>query len=233
MVPTTRRTLLQAATAAVCGLAGCGQLTASSSSGGSTSESEHPPDSMANTDSDPSLIVFRADSETEPIRVSGAEPTPTPGYERRHSRVSHAVVDTIEKGRSLTVADGFDERRVVSFVEATDFDSQTLYLEHARVEQCFRLQLCEISWTPTEIRTDYARRLRPYDEECAVDTYVVESRLIRLDDGLDEASVNSFASSVSGSGECDESGRGDAEGEVGSGMEPGSSPNSDEGGGAQ
>ena len=84
----------------------------------------------------------------------------------------------------------------------SDFDTETVFLESVPVEECYRLQLCRIGWQSSEIRTDYTRVLRPYDEACAVDTTVYESRFVRLPTVLDADAVRSFQTSVSGSGHC-------------------------------
>lgn len=120
------------------------------------------------------------------------------------ARLANELIDTSSKAEEVSVADGFDRKRVSSFVAETDFDSETLYLESKRVRECFELRLCGISWDSDRVRTHYVRSLRPYDEYCAVDERVAESRLIRLPVALDARSVSSYGSSTSGSGSCDE-----------------------------
>ncbi|WP_284009944.1 hypothetical protein [Haloarcula pelagica] len=101
----------------------------------------------------------------------------------------------------MTVADVEGRARVRSFVDATDFASETLYLETNRVEECFELTLCYVAWSPDSVETDYARTIRPYNEACAVENRVFEARLIRIPAALDEGEVNSHGSSI-GSGTC-------------------------------
>jgi len=68
-----------------------------------------------------------------------------------------------------------------------------------------------VSWQSDSVDSDYTQRLRPYDEHCAADAHVFESRLIRLPVALDADAVNSYSSSIGGSGRCDPAGRGRAE----------------------
>ena len=203
----TRRRLLQAATALAASLAGCGGFS------GSASHSETvaaggagPPDS--NSETDPPQLVARGGAERPPIRLADEDgETPDDDPERRLGpRDDYAVVDSSEMAARLTVADGVDvDGDLGSFVEETAFDEETLYLQTNAVQECFRLELCWVSWQPGEIHTDYARTVREYDEACAADTRAYESRLVRLPVALDSDEVNSFGTTI-GSGRCDRGG---------------------------
>lgn len=213
MVPPTRRELLQVATASVACLSGCSLLA-----GDGTQAVQSPSNAPGTTDvdgnrlSDPSMVTLRGNTRRAPIHLGADGETDTPPVERRGSDVTTEVVTTRADGDALNVAEGFDSTDVTQFVSETEFDSQTLYLQTVRVRECFRLQLCQIRWTPSEIHADYARQLRPWDEECTVDSHVPESRLIRIPAALHADRVNSFGTSVSGSGRCDRGGRASAEG---------------------
>jgi hypothetical protein len=203
MVPPTRRRLLRTVTAATAvGLAGCSGL-GGERSGTSRSVSENADSTIpgGTTERDPETLLLRADTDGPPVRVDGEDGTPE-RPERRSSRLSYAVVDTRSRADRLLVADGVDADAVAAFRSATAFDSETLYLETRRVAECFRLRLCGVSWTAEEIRTAYARELRPYDERCSADESVFESRLIRLPAALDRAKVSSYGSSTDGQGRC-------------------------------
>ena len=129
--------------------------------------------------------------------------------------MTHELVDSQSKGQRLIVADGEDGDTVSSFIAETDFTNETVYLETNQVKECFRLKLCHVSWQPSKVETDYTQQLRPYDERCAVEKHVFESRLIRLPVALDRESVNSFGSHISGSGRCNPTGGPRAEGSSG------------------
>jgi len=157
------------------------------------------------------------DTERPPIWLAtsnseaGGRPTAS---ERDRWRESIVVDDWVRVDR-IRVADTVDREEVESFFAATDFAAETVYVEMGAVEECFRLDLCHVSWTPTEISTDYTRRTRSYTERCAVDEWVVEARLIRIPDAIEADDVNGYSSSI-GTGACDRR-QGRAEGEAGAG----------------
>lgn len=204
----TRRRLLQAATALAAGLAGCGRPSGSASQSSETIEAGGPRPGD-DSEEDPPTLLLRADSKRAPLRLADPdreEETPdTVRQERPSPRIRNGIVDSQSQGERITVADGVDSQGVSTFVSETDFDSETLYLETNVVQECFRLDLCWVSWTPNKVRTNYVRRLRPYDEACTDENRVFESRLIRFPVALDADSVNSFASGV-GTGQCDSRG---------------------------
>lgn len=221
MAPHTRRRFLHVAAAAAAGLAGCGRLSGDGAQCTPTATpAARPNRSASGSWTVPPTVLVRAGTALPPIRLvdPDREETESPYPDRHHLRWGHAIVDTQSRAERLTVADGVedgDANSVSSFVDATDFDSETLYLESNRVEECFRLKLCRVSWQPTEIDTDYTRQLRPYDERCDADEHVFESRLIRLPVTLDEEDVTSYGSSIGGSGRCEPTGTARAEGSSG------------------
>lgn len=217
MVSLTRRSLLHVATAIAGGLAGCSQFAGSDSHSSQSASSGGADIPETDAATDPPMVRRRA--TVPPMRLTDPdrEHTESPRWESA-SRLNHyVVIDSQSRGQRLTVADGVDSDALSSFVSATNFDSETLYLETQQVKQCFRLHLCYISWQSNKVQTDYVRRLRPYDERCTVDEHVFESRLVRLPVAIDEESVNSYGSSISGGGRCNRGGSVGAEGASGSG----------------
>lgn len=205
MVPCTRRRLLHVAAAGLGGLAGCSQLTGESApSSRSADGSDERSDVAADTETDPPTVMLRGGSEVPPIRPPDFERTQSnpPEYDYRSFRSDHRVIGSQSTADGITADDG---EAVSEFVSRTDFENETLYLESTLVQECYRLRLCEVSWGPDTIGTEYARHLRPYDEQCATETRVFESRLIRLPVALDADAVHSFSSSV-GRGQCNRSG---------------------------
>jgi hypothetical protein len=164
---------------------------------------------------DPETLLVRVDTDRPPIWLARpnneAEGRPT-ASERDRWRESIVIDDTARADR-LGVVESVDREQVESFLAATDFEVETVYVEMGAVEECFRLDLCHISWTPTEISTDYTRRTRSYTERCEVDEWVIEARLIRIPDAIEADDVNGYSSSV-GTGACDQR-QGRAEGEAG------------------
>lgn len=212
MVPATRRSLLHGVAGLAVTLAGCSGLNGSSEPTPTENVESAPDGPASGSVSDPDLLLLRSDDDRLPI-WSGDRSEETP---RRTDPIHDSVVvDTPTSADRLSVADSVDRDRLDSFLDGTDFESETLYLQNIRVEECFRLALCQIQWQPDEIRTDYVRRLRPYTEACAVETQVTEARLIRIPAALDADDIGGFGTSV-GTGAC-ESGRtrmesGDGEG---------------------
>jgi hypothetical protein len=211
MVSPTRRALLSGAAGLAAGLAGCSGLLDGSAESNRTEPRD---DSASESETNPETLSVRADTDRPPVwlaKSDGDDSRPTT-REHEHSR-RHIVVDDSARADRLMVADAVDRGRVQSFLAATDFETETVYVEMGSVEECFRHTLCHISWTPTSISTDYVRQSRPYTERCAVDDRVIEARLIRIPDAIEADDVNSYSSSV-GTGVCDHRG-GNAEGERG------------------
>lgn len=205
MSPQTRRRFLQAATAVAGGLAGCSDLTHGTAQSSRTVPADEGAGASAGrTESDPPVLLLRADSTVPPLRLTDpdGETTESVRPEEWSYYGTNELIDSQSRGERLAVGDGVDGEKVSSFVSATEFDSETLYLETTRVEECFRLRLCHVSWEPDEVQTDYVRVTRPYDERCSADERVYESRLIRFPVALDEDSVTGYGSSIRGSGPC-------------------------------
>jgi hypothetical protein len=205
MVPPTRRRLLQVATAAAAGLAGCSGLAGEEASSSRSVSSEGGATIPGGTsEPEPEAVLLRADTDRPPVRPGGFDETPTDTRwnQGRLRRLTTEVVDSRSRADKLTVADAVDAEAVSSFLSATDFEKQTVYLDTRRVEACFRLELCSIAWTADDVQTNYVRQIRPYDERCSDDNEVFEARLIRIPAALEADSVNSYGSSTSGGGRC-------------------------------
>ena len=205
----TRREVLAAAAVATVGLAGC--LSGEGSSSRSHASTEGPDRTVPEeqTTTDPPMLIRRGDTDRPPIRLAdngGDETDDRSPFDEHYpettlidstSMAERLVDDTSDSGNGS--ADSGDDTDLVSFVSETSFDTESLYLETKQVEQCFRLSLCYISWQDNEIRTDYGRVVRPYDEQCTADVTVFESRLIRLPVALDADEITGYGSSTSSS----------------------------------
>jgi hypothetical protein len=148
------------------------------------------------------MVRLRTDTDRAPIWLASEDGGERPDRSEERLHISSEVIDTTDRADRVRVAQGAGRDRVQSLVDATDFESETLYLETNRVDECFELTLCSISWRPDDVQTDYARTIRPYDEACTADKRVYEARLIRIPAALDSGEVHSYGSSV-GSGGCD------------------------------
>jgi len=220
MVPSTRRALLHSACGLATMLAGCnGMFEGSDVSTRTVSENDDSAAPGAGTVSDPEAVVSRVDTDRRPVWLDDGDGRPT---ESRHSRrLVSEIIDTASKADQITLAEEMDRSTIDSFLDETDFETETVYLQSAIVEECFRLTLCQISWTTDKISTDYGRVSRPYDEPCTAGNEVYSVWFIRIPDTLNAEDFSSYSSSIGGSG-C-EGQRASAEGEGGGG----SAPNSD------
>lgn len=208
MVPPTRRRLLLGAAGLTAALTGCTGLSDQGEQSATRTAGEQPRDPGGGRDTDPETVRIRSGSERVPVWMG--QPGDDDGRPRRGERGRHrasGVIDTAERADRIRAADPDARATVRSFLDGTEFGSETVYMETNGVEECYELSLCHVAWSPGQIETDYARRLRPYDEACSADTEIAETWLIRIPAPLDEAQVNSFASSI-GSGRC-ERGRSD------------------------
>jgi hypothetical protein len=139
---------------------------------------------------------------------------PTPDDHSRH--LSSLIVDSRSRAERVEIVDVPAAEDARSFITNTSFDRETVYIQNHRVRDCFRLDLCHVSWRSTTVETDYARILLPYDERCAADEWAAESWLVRIPAALSEDDVNGYSTSV-GSAACDRpAGPGRATGERGS-----------------
>ncbi|MFC6873421.1 hypothetical protein [Halobellus marinus] len=205
MVTPTRRALLHGAAGLATGLAGCSEVL-----DGSTESTRTAPQASRNDGSasgsvtDPEIHLIRVDTDRPPIWLaeSNSESSGRPTPSQRNRWRDSIVVDGPDRADSLDIGEPVDREQVESFVAATDFTTETVYVEMGAVEECFRLDLCHISWTPSSISTDYTRRTRPYTAQCAVDEWVTEARLIRIPDAIEADNVNKYSSSI-GTGTCD------------------------------
>jgi len=196
-----RRESLAALAGVAASLAGCSGFGAGGGESSPTPAADREPTGGGpghGSTGDPESLLIRTATERPPLWLTDGrdEGRPTP-HERRHHHDS-AVVDTASRADSLAAAEGVDEDSVDEFLDATDFESETLYLETFQVEACFELQLCRVAWGPKEVSTDYGRRTLPWDEPCGADERVFGARLLRIPDAIAADDVNSFSSSVGG-----------------------------------
>jgi hypothetical protein len=207
-----RRESLVLAAGAVGSLAGCSGFASSSRRTASESpaaERSAADGTSSGTETDPEVILVRVDTDRQPVWLvdegseDGGRPAPRP--DARH--INSMVVDGEDRANRLSVDSEVDGSHVESFLSATDFGDGTVFVETVRVEECFRLKLCRISWQPEKVSTDYIHRSRQWDEPCALDGRVFESRLIRIPDTLNADDIRAGSTSI-GTGACRQGGSG-------------------------
>lgn len=219
MVPSTRRALLHSTCGLATMLAGCsGMFEGSDESKRTASENDGSAAPGTGSESDPEAVVTRVNADRQPVWLDDGDSRPT---ESRHTRrLESKIIDTASKADRLAVAEDVDSSLIETFLDGTDFETETVYLQNVMIEECFRLMLCQISWTADKISTDYGRVSRPYDEPCTAGSKVYAVWFIRIPDTINADDISSYSSSIGGNG-CDGQ-RVSAEGESGGGSAPSS-----------
>lgn len=173
----TRRSLLGSAALGVLGtFAGC--------SGASDPESASVRRQASGTDPDPTVLKPR-NPDGDRILLDGSDVD----GEGEPISVGRELVTSAERASDLLVAEGVadaDRERIRSFLDATDYDAETVYVSPAGIRSCQRLEIDSVSWRPGRVEYEYCRELRPPDEACEADTMVTLGLLFRLPAVLDD-----------------------------------------------
>ncbi len=178
----SRRRLLQLGVGALAATAGCSAAT----TGDGPSEE----------------YVYVEDPEWESVRAGGTEPVVSHPNERL-SEIGYALFVTESTASKLTFRrepDGVEAAR--SFLEATRFDEETLFVRHDTVRQCYRREPFRLGREPSERvpRPAFCTRLRPPDVSCSKDAEDTAVHLVRLPVGLEDP-PNSYG--FTDSSDCD------------------------------
>lgn len=80
---------------------------------------------------------------------------------------------------------GADAESARAFLEATDFDEETVYITGRGIRSCYRLRVQSVSWEPRDVEYEYCRELRPPDVRCVADRWESLGLLFRLPAALD------------------------------------------------
>lgn len=195
MRPLTRRHALHAAAALLTGLAGC-----SGSNSGSGSIDSGTPTAMERAAgdrrvTDPEQYTLRGPVEKQVVRTASDEDGDDDRDERRWR---NELVASAKAADALTFVDVDDADGARAFLDETDFQNETIYVEQNTVGECWNVQLCHVAWGPDKIETDYSRTLRPVDAACSTDQRVTVVSLIRIPEALDPDAVHEHASSMGG-----------------------------------
>ncbi|MFB9825437.1 hypothetical protein [Halobaculum roseum] len=194
MVPselTRRRTLLGAA-GALAALAGC----SGSEGGGDEATPTVPAREPFDPESVPPHRSLRAATDEPLAWLPDETRTDTDGEPRRRRPTFVASRDRADRLRFADV-EGVEAAR--SFLAETTFDSETIYLERYPVRRCYELQLCDVSWSETDIDTQFGRVLRDADVACDPDARDSTAWFVRIPEALDPDRITSYGSGMSGS----------------------------------
>jgi hypothetical protein len=191
MVPLTRRRALAGAATLLAGLAGCGGSE-------ETAVDVNPREEPENVATDPERYALRNPTEERAVTVSDD------GEEldgRKRDAARRGVVADADTAAVLSFADIKGANDARAFVSATDFSAATLYLDRMPVDECYRMELCYVTWTETEIQTRYGRQYRDWDVACDAEETDTAVYLIRIPAALDPRSVSSLGGGYH-SGSC-------------------------------
>ncbi|QLG62536.1 hypothetical protein [Halorarum salinum] len=194
MVPITRRDALRGAAALLPLAAGCNGTEFDSPS--RTPTERRGPE---NVETDPELATLRGPGERAVVWFADGR-TATDGDGPPESYHPQGFVADGERVDATRFADVDGAGAAREFLEATDFDEETVYVDQSRIGECYRRELCYVGWSATEIRTDYGRVLRDVDVACETDTYDTVATLVRIPDVVDPDQVSGYGSGSSFSG---------------------------------
>jgi len=189
----TRRRVLSGASALLVGFAGC--------SGESSSSSSVPPEEVGNVAVDPESYSLRNPNDG-PVVWTGERPTPRDDEDRSHYR-HYTFVTGPDDAAGVSFANGPGVDGARAFLDETDYDAATVYVEQWRVQECFAPELCYVRWSTDNIDTSYARHYRDADVACEADAEDTIATLIRIPAAFDPSEISSYGSSY-GSGTCEE-----------------------------
>ena len=102
--------------------------------------------------------------------------------------LSRELVTTADRAAQLTVAPDVadeDRSRVRSFLDDTDYDTETVFVSRAGIRSCYRYRIRSVSWEPGHVEYEYCRELRPPDAACETGTRDAVGLLFRLPAALD------------------------------------------------
>lgn len=152
-----------------------------------TLESTHEYESIAVRSADNEVFVYRDDEAAEAADDRDQ-------YRSRRNRVF--VVDD-EAATALRIeTNERDASEIRQFVEATDFERESIVVEQRPIEDCYRRRLVAVRADDDEFRTEYCQTLKDATTACEADKKLVEAIVIRVQRPYDEE-PSSYASSES------------------------------------
>lgn len=198
MVP-SRRQFLAGVAAATAATAGCSGTNSGSSDPGTPTESGPGSGNVARDP--PHLTVRRDASEEPPVWVGPSEGgTDVDGDGRPVGAHGRKLLATASAADRVEVAADVDPEPVRSFLRETVFEEETVYLVFRPVRACYRLELCHVTWTESDVETQFGGDYRDADVACTQDVREGVSVLIRIPDALEPAEVSSYGGGWSGGG---------------------------------
>ncbi len=113
------------------------------------------------------------DADSENDETGDTDPAP----------IGRELVTNADRAAELTVAPGVaeaDRSRVRSFLDDTDYETETVFVARAGIRSCYRFRIRSVSWEPGHVEYGYCRELRPPDAACEADARDAVGLLFRL-----------------------------------------------------
>ncbi|MDQ2048896.1 hypothetical protein RBH26_00190 [Natronolimnohabitans sp. A-GB9] len=144
--------------------------------------------------------------ESLTLRADGAEPFVYPDGEppedgektgsRPYERSVEFVLSDDEASAIRIDADDEDVDDARTFLEATDFETESVVIDQREIEDCYRRHLLSVQANPDEFRTQFCQSLKAPTTPCEADVTVMEAVFVRVQRAY-EAAPSSRASSES------------------------------------
>ncbi|MES3161961.1 MAG: hypothetical protein PPP55_10400 [Halorubrum sp.] len=167
-MPSTRRTLLGALIPTVALVAGCTARGDAPDTGG--------------TDTDPTVHKPR-NPAGDAVLVDGDANDLVP--------LRNRVITSAERVAEIGFTDGVPDSTAAktrTFLETTDYDTETVFVRHVHTEACRRYRIRSVSWEPGRVEFEYCREYRPPDVACEADRRDAVALCFRLPDTLEDVS---------------------------------------------
>lgn len=185
----SRRRLLAAGGSLSATIAGCTGFGESDSATHNATEGGEPLPS-----DEYELLTLRVD-EPEPF-VSADDDQPGDRVDRPYRRWVAFVLSEDDATALEIDADGAADAR--AFLEATDFETESVVIEQREIDDCYRRELLSVQADADGFRTQYCRSLKEPTTPCEADVTAMEAIFVRVQHAYDDA-PSSRASSESGS----------------------------------
>lgn len=170
----TRRQLLSASGGSLAvALAGCTGFDSHSVSGTATD------DGTFESSHEYETLFVRATDET-PVAYPDAEAAEDDRDRPGRQYSGFFVTDADEAAALRLTVDGADAADVRDFVDATDFDGESIIVDQRRIDDCYRRRLLAVRANDDSIRTRYCRELKAPTTPCEAETTVAEAIFIRV-----------------------------------------------------
>lgn len=144
---------------------------------------------------DPTVVKPR-NPTGESVLLDGSEVND----EDEPARIGRELVTSASRADELLVAEGVsdaDRERVRTFLDETDYETETVYVSPSGIESCQRVVIHSVSWQPGRVEYEYCSELRPPDEACEAGTRVALALIFRLPVALDDRITGSGSSGSS------------------------------------